>query len=400
MRKATDEEIHAAVRSAGSIRRAAVALDMHPRTVEKRLARMKARDVKPVADPIDELRSQVHALKSELAQAKRDDITARAIRREILGLSETTPAPPDWLLKRGVMGRRAGVPTLFASDWHWGESVNPDEVDGANEFGVSIAHQRARNLIERGTSLLRDHVVTPDYPGVVFILGGDMLTGDIHDELTATNELPVIPTINDVLGVLIWCVESLADEFGAVFCPCVVGNHGRNTRKQQAKHRTATNFDWLIYTLLDRWFAADERVQFNIPEGADALYQIYGHRYRLTHGEQFRGGDGMIGPLGPIARGDHKKRSRDTQVGRGYDTLLMGHFHTLMQLRRFIVNGSLIGYNEYAYLSNFPFEPPAQALWLTHPEHGITISMPVFVGDDNERVEAGDWVSWHNPRAA
>jgi hypothetical protein len=43
------------------------------------------------------------------------------------------------------------------------------------------------------------------------------------------------------------------------------------------------------------------------------------------------------------------------------------------------VNGSLKGYDEYAYTNNFPFEPPTQALWLTHPEFGITISMPVFV---------------------
>lgn len=29
--------------------------------------------------------------------------------------------------------------------------------------------------------------------------------------------------------------------------------------------------------------------------------------YLLTHGDQFRGGDGVIGALGPIIRGDHKK---------------------------------------------------------------------------------------------
>ncbi|WP_043767514.1 DUF4398 domain-containing protein [Algiphilus aromaticivorans] len=341
----------------------------------------------------DELAEQVRTLRRELAQAKREDITARAVRRELLNLSEQSPKPPKWLTKRGKGAKAPGVPTLFASDWHWGEVVNEDEIDGSNAFDVDVAHTRSQRMIERATILLREHVVTPDYPGIVYALGGDMVTGDIHEELSVTNEMPIGPTLIDLLGVQVWCIQTLADEFGQVFIPCVTGNHGRMTRKPRAKQRNATNFDWILYSLLDRWFSGDKRVQFYIPEGSDALYTLYGHKYKLTHGDQFRGGDGMIGPIGPITRGDHKKRSRDNQTGTGYDTLLMGHFHTLMQLRRFIVNGSLKGYDEYAFANNFPYEPPQQALWLTHPEHGITISMPVQLGEVS-KPGAKDWVSW------
>jgi hypothetical protein len=89
------------------------------------------------------------------------------------------------------------------------------------------------------------------------------------------------------------------------------------------------NFDWLLYQLLAKHFAREPRVQFALPDGPDCLYRVYNHRYLLTHGDQFRGGDGLIGCLGPIVRGDHKKRSRNNQVDQGYDTLLLGHWHQL-----------------------------------------------------------------------
>jgi len=45
------------------------------------------------------------------------------------------------------------------------------------------------------------------------------------------------------------------------------------------------------------------------------------------------------------------------------------------------VNGSLKGYDEYAYVSNFSYEPPQQALAIVVPEKGITIQAPVFCLD-------------------
>lgn len=341
----------------------------------------------------DELLAQVRSLQAELAAARRDDITQRVVRREIFKLSEQSSEPPQWLVRAAGLSKSPGVPTLFASDWHWGERVNPTEIGGVNEYSIATAHKRARQMVERTIDLLTNHMVNPDYPGIVFALGGDMVTGDIHEELSVTNELEIMPTVMDLSGVLIWCIETLADELGRVFVPCVTGNHGRNTRKMRAKGRNHTSFDWLTYVMLERHFQRDDRVRFFIPDGPDALYQIYGHRYLLTHGDQFRGGDGMIGALGPILRGDHKKRSRNNQIDMGFDTMLMGHWHQLIQLQRVIVNGSLKGYDEYAYANNFGYEPPQQALWLTHPEHGITISMPVHV-DEPRAAKATDWVRW------
>lgn len=78
---------------------------------------------------------------------------------------------------------------------------------------------------------------------------------------------------------------------------------------------------------------------------------------------------------------------------RGWDTMICGHFHTLMMLPHLIVNGSLKGLDEYAFANNFGFERPSQALWLTQPEHGITFQMPVYVDEPHAHGKV-EWITW------
>lgn len=345
-------------------------------------------------DELTMLKDQIRKLESQISSAKRETLSDEYVKRKIVGLAEQTPDIPTWLNQvKSNASNDVCVPTLFASDWHWGEVVNPKQIGGVNSYDMSIAQDRAREMIRRTVNLCKKHLGTMKYPGIVFALGGDMVSGDIHEELIATNETEIMPTVIDLWGVLIWCIETLAKEFGNVFVPCVTGNHGRNTHKIRAKGRNYTSFDWLLYQFLAKHFEGDKRVKFLIPDGPDAYYSIFGHRYLLTHGDQFRGGDGMIGALGPIIRGDHKKRSRNAQIDLEYDTMLVGHWHQLIQLQRLIVNGSLKGYDEYANQNNFPFEPPRQALWITNAKHGITFTAPVLV-ENQPSKKSGAWVAW------
>lgn len=375
---------------------AAAALKIPVSTFQARIRTARKQGYKSAfkrEDRVDALVREVQSLEVQLKAAEREKLTNAFVREQIFKLANSPPVMPKWILAPQKSSKSGpGVPCTMWSDWHWGEVVSKSEVNGVNEFNLKIAHARAKTLFETTVDLLRNHTVNPKFPGIVVNLGGDMITGDIHEELTATNEIPVLPTILDLLGVLVDGINLMADSFGNVFLPCVTGNHGRNTRKIQHKQRAYTNFDWLIYQLLDLHFKDDPRVTFYIPDAPDAAYKVYNHRYLLTHGDQFRGGDGIIGPIGPLMRGDNKKRSRNSQVGADYDTMIAGHFHTLMMLPKLIVNGSLKGYDEYAYNGNFSFELPAQALWLTHPELGMTISMPVYV-DKVTGVKATEWVS-------
>jgi hypothetical protein len=347
---------------------------------------------------LDRMRDEVYELRAQIKASRADSIDVEYVKRKILGLSEAalSAAHPEWLLGP-VRGKSLpGVPIAFWSDWHWGETVFPDQVNGVNNFDLSVARDRARKLVSLTVQLLQKHVVNPKYPGIVVCLGGDMVTGDIHEELKETNDVPTLSALLDLFGVLCWSIKTIADQFGRVFLPCVPGNHGRTTRKPQAKNRAFTNYDWLLYQLLARHFEGDARVNFFIPDGPDALFSVCGHRYLLTHGDQFRGGDGIIGAIGPITRGNQRKLARNSSINRGYDTMLLGHWHQYMPLHRTLVNGSLKGYDEYANVNNFGFEPPIQALWLTHPEHGVTMHLPVYLETHPGRDASAPWVQWQD----
>lgn len=320
-----------------------------------------------------------------------DAAMVKSIIGNLVALSDNVK-PPTWLVEPGKHSA-PGVPTLFLSDLHWGENVRPSQINHVNSYNLSIAQERLRTAVKTAIHLL--HIVDRDdagYPGIVVPLGGDMISGDIHEELEISNELPTIPTVLDLYENLSAAITVLADTFGAVFLPCVTGNHGRNTHKIRAKDRHHTSFDWMLYALLARRFALDKRITFHIPDGSDAAWRIYNTRYCLTHGDQFRGGDGMIGALGPIIRGDHKKRSRNGQIDMDYDILLLGHWHQYTHLTRLIVNGSLKGMDEYAYTNNFGFELAQQALWVTHPKYGPTFRMPVYV-QERKMIAKTAWVS-------
>lgn len=391
-----------AVSQAGSISAASKAMNINRATLDGRLREARRRGLSAAQNPppvgqgvqeVDILRDRVRAVEALLKQRRAEDLTAETVRTQLLKLTSAPANPPRWLTPKATKPGAPGTPTLFLSDLHWGEVVDASQIGGVNAYDIEIAQRRLRAVVEHTIDLLLRHMVNPTYPGLVLALGGDMVTGDIHEELTATNAMEIMPTFVDLFDSLIWVVETLAGAFGQLFVPCVTGNHGRNTHKIRAKGRNFTSFDWLLYVMLERHFAKDKRVTFLVPSGPDVLYRVYGQRYLLTHGDQFRGGDGMIGPLGPITRGDHKKRSRNSQIGQEYDTILMGHWHQDIRLRKLIVNGSIKGYDEYAFANNFPFEPPSQALWMTHPRHGITFSMPVLA-ERAAAMPAQDWVGW------
>ena len=118
----------------------------------------------------------------------------------------------------------------------------------------------------------------------------------------------------------------------------------------------------------------------------------------LNHGDTIgvKGGDGIIGALGPIARGSMKLERQASKLGKDFDTLVMGHWHQYIPRGDgcpVFVNPCLKGYDEYAgvKLRANPTRA-AQGLFFVHPDHGITFDAPVYC-DAIKRSRKTDWVS-------
>jgi hypothetical protein len=412
------QALHALVAAGGNKTKAARALRMPRKTLADRLDEAERHGIAAdpgATPPADEAtlsareriaaQDRIRDLEAQIKAIHREDLTAENVRQAIFGLAAVSAEPPRWVVEPRAKRSVTGTPCTLWSDWHWGEVVDPAQVNGVNKFNLAIAQTRLRTLVEHTNDLCFGHMTNPVYPGIVVNLGGDMISGDIHEELSETNELPTMPVMVDLFGKLAWALRTLADKFGRVFVPCVAGNHGRNTKKPRLKNYVYSNFDWLLYTMLEAHFKAakDDRIAFMIPPAADAYYRVYGHRYLLTHGNNLgvKGGDGIIGALGPILRGDIKIRNANGRVGQPFDTLLMGHWHQQTPLfPRVCVNGSLKGYDEFAKLAlRAPPEEPQQALWFTHPSRGVTCYWPVQLGPKKAVADVA-WCSWPENRHA
>lgn len=351
-----------------------------------------------LAGRADQLAHRLRMVEADLAQARKDALTTAMVRHEIIKLRQAagTATPPDWIVKPKRGAHNQLTPMAVWSDWHWGEVVRRAQVNGINAYDMDIANARAQRLVSSTVNLCENYTVHGEYPGIVVNLGGDMVSGTIHDELTATNDKPIMPVVVDLFGVLVRCLTELREHFGRVFVPCVSGNHGRTTMKPMFKNAAYTSYDWLLYALLEKHFEDDDRVSFQVPEGPDAYYNVWSRRFLLTHGDKIgvAGGDGIIGAIGPIMRGTFKLRGSSSAIGLAVDTVIMGHWHQYIPLMRAIVNGSLIGHGEYS-LGKLRAEPerPQQALWLVHPENGIVSHMPVHC-DDAKPTTKQQWLTW------
>ena len=74
--------------------------------------------------------------------------------REILRLAAAEPKVPDWLVKPSKASKSPGVPTLFLTDLHYGEVVDPAQVGRVNSYNVESRaairadHRRCRGPAE------------------------------------------------------------------------------------------------------------------------------------------------------------------------------------------------------------------------------------------------------------
>lgn len=401
----SDEDLRAALTaemSHATKTEAARSLNLERSTYVGRLRLAKRRGLTPRAatgDDVASLKYRLKTVEAELSQARDNQLTAHLVRREIIGLRDSALAqtPPKWTqeIKKGGKGKSL-VPMSIWSDWHWGEVVEKAQVNGVNEYNLEVAHARADQLLDSTINLCLNYTVHGEYPGFVLMLGGDMVSGTIHDELSMSNEKPIMPIVVDLFGVLLRGIEALREHFGKVYVVGVVGNHGRTSVRPHFKNHFFENYDWLIYNLLAKHFENDPAVTFNIPESSDAYFNVWAHRFLLTHGDRLgvAGGDGIIGALGPIMRGSFKTRNSSASIGLDFDTLVMGHWHQYIPLPRVIVNGALKGYDQFAKdkLRCVP-ERAQQALWFVHPTNGIISQQAVYCDEIGVALDHS-WVSW------
>jgi predicted phosphodiesterase len=335
-------------------------------------------------------RRERDALKRQLGRLEEEKTELETALDIVKDIETHTPTPPEWLAPE-PSGKHRGTPVLLLTDTHFDEIVTPEEVMGLNSYNREIAEVRLKKAFE-GAVLLPNHWLGSNLikEGIVLAFGGDLITGEIHDELTSTNEATIPETIEYWLDPMIAGIKLLREEYGKVHVVVVDGNHDRFYKKKRSKKAARGSFSWLFWKQVARYFkyTRSSNVSFQIPDSRDTIFPVYDTRVLLHHGDQFRGGSGISGVVSPLHIGDYRKRrkhaSAETYTGRKdlrFDIQLMGHFHHRNSLPGIITGGCLKGYDEYAMTGNFPFDEASQELLIFTPERGLTFQAPIYVQD-------------------
>lgn len=267
---------------------------------------------------------------------------------------------------------------LCASDWHVEERVDPQTVNGLNSYNLQVSEGRARNFFSNGLRLTNSQRGAVEITQLVLWLGGDLISGYLHEELLESNFLSPTQACLFVIEILHAGIDFLLKEgkFEKILVPCSFGNHGRTTAKPRHSTGYKNNLEWLVYHQLARAFAGDARVEFAIPNGYFNYVQVHNKLLRFHHGDNVRYAGGVGGLTIPLTKFIHR-----TNQQRRADMDVIGHYHTLFWGGDFICNGSLVGFNAYAQATGQKFERPQQAFFLVDQKWGFTIQAPICVED-------------------
>jgi hypothetical protein len=201
----------------------------------------------------------------------------------------------------------------------------------------------------------------------------------VHNELSSHNQFRVY--IEEMVAGLL----RLADVYGLIHFVQVPGNHGRTTQKPFLSGYADTNYDTLAGHMIRDRLIHDSRFTFNISPSRDAITQVCGHSFFLTHGDGLGtgGGKGFIGAIAPISRGASLLDRQQYKIKRPYDYLLSGHYHYTCQpsLKHF-ASGSIPGYTPMGNSMRVCIEPANQWLFIIDERWGVRERAPIILSDD------------------
>jgi len=290
----------------------------------------------------------------------------------LLGVSEGSVDPKP--IQFDKADKAEAVAVVLASDWHVEETVDGYTVNDSNEFNLDIADQRISKLFadivrlaetERGAARIED---------LVLWLGGDMMTGHIHEELAESNGLSPVETVLWLQDRITGGIEALKPHFRRILIPTSFGNHGRDTARKRHSTGAKHSYEWMMYKNLEK-ITSDSQVVWQVGGGYHTLVDIHGFRVRFHHGDGFKYQGGIGGLTIPVEKAI-ASWNKSPVVS---DLDCFGHYHTYMQSPKWCSNGSLIGYNAYALSIKAAFEPPQQTFFLLDRRYGRTVTCPIVV---------------------
>ncbi len=263
-----------------------------------------------------------------------------------------------------------------ATDWHVEERVFEKAVNNKNKFDLTIAEARIKRFYSGIVEEIDHQNHRKRVSELWHPLLGDLITGQIHEELMESNTLSPVEACVFVQEMVCSGIDFLLKETGLpIFIPTCCGNHGRTTKKKRIKTSHKNSFEWLTYMTMAKYYKNNPKVTWIIGEGYHNVCKIMGRLVRFHHGDGLRYNGGIGGITIPV-----NKSISQWQKVQSVDFDVFGHWHQyLYHYPTWICCPCLIGYTEFAVEIKAEFQYPAQAFFVVDRGLGISMSTPIYL---------------------
>jgi len=154
------------------------------------------------------------------------------IKEAIISHIEALPPAPIPTFHLEATKKSHFLPVALLGDLHAGQIVVKEEVAGFGEYNWSVFVARFEHWVNMLIRLcMGDLKENYEMNELGILMLGDFVSGEIHDELKASQNMGMIEQVVMTAFVLAQGLRELAHWFERIDIGCVVGNHGRITQK-------------------------------------------------------------------------------------------------------------------------------------------------------------------------
>ena len=271
------------------------------------------------------------------------------------------------------------------TDTHIGEYVDKEQMLGMNVYSFDIFNRRLYGWATQLLTLVNLRRNSVPIDDIVIPMLGDMISGDIHEELARSNLDNCMEQMIRGANLIAQALMYLAPHFKSVRVPCVVGNHGRMTRKPPMKDKYM-DWDFMLYQWVAAFCKNQDNISFSIPKSYVNMVEVNKNRILLMHGDSISGAGSNMSITKAITslRGVFQyKKNYEVETGLGYltdgeplnfDSAMIGHFHRIDEIDigtgELHICGCMKGPDEFALQRLHTATKPKQIVTYWHPKYG------------------------------
>jgi hypothetical protein len=322
----------------------------------------------------------------------KDNTKKELIVETIQEFTKAFPAVPLQQLNKSNIpphGQQKQIMVTPLSDTHVGEQVFKEQMRNLNEYNLDIFNKRmygwANQIIKHAA--YRRQIAPVDE--LIIPMLGDMISGDIHEELARSNMANCMEQMIRGASVIAQALMYIAPHFTKITIPCVVGNHGRMTRKPPMKDKYM-DWDYMLYQWIASFCKNQENLNFHIPRSFMTTFKVHDKVVLIMHGDSISGAGSSGSITGAVAKlrsvFQYRKAlqreiedAMDDDSEIEFDSVMIGHFHRIDEIDigtgELHICGTMKGPDEFALQRLHAATKPKQLVTYWHPQYG-------YVGKD------------------